>query len=552
MAASILSPPSLYSINRGIREVCLHVRLKKLFFKQNCLNLKGAIVSCSTTTSSLHLDETNNGPSSAPRSVQLFNQSSRSPYDIAEFQGQLEELFDEVKSMISIGKVEDAKNLLEANYAYVREQKDDKPKGIEQAAILDILALGYMALGDFKMVKSLLDMLDDAVHGLRDNEPLLDSVLTHMGSMYSAVRQSEKSILAYKRSIGILENEYGSNSIFIVTPLLGMAKVLGSIGRATKAVEAYERVISILEMLKGGESEDLVVPLLGLGNLVMKEKRAAAAESTFTRIVNIYKKLYGENDERAGMALCSLAHVKCAKGNIDEAIDLYRKAIQILKNSQNMNLDDEIMEKMKIDLAELLHSVGRGKEGRELLEECLLITEKCKGKEHPSLVPNLVNLATSYSHSRNFVEAERLLRTSLQIMEKSTKPDDPSISFPMLNLAVTLHFLEKHEEAEQLAFEALRLRELAFGKESLPVGEALDCLLSIQSKLGKGEKGLLELSNRVLSIQEKAFGYESKEVMQTLKNIVFFLDKMGMKSEIFPLQKRLSVLRNKYKNMVRY
>lgn len=36
----------------------------------------------------------------------------------------------------------------------------------------------------------------------------------------------------------------------------------------------------------------------------------------FCRILNIYKKLYGENDVRVGMTLCSLANVKCAKGDI--------------------------------------------------------------------------------------------------------------------------------------------------------------------------------------------------------------------------------------------
>lgn len=91
------------------------------------------------------------------RSMKLFNQSNRPPEDIAEFQQQLEELFAEVKSMIRMGNVNDAINLLQANYANVREQIDEGANGMEQAAILDILALGYMALGDFKMVKFLLD-----------------------------------------------------------------------------------------------------------------------------------------------------------------------------------------------------------------------------------------------------------------------------------------------------------------------------------------------------------------------------------------------------------
>lgn len=115
----------------------------------------------------------------------------------------------------------------------------------------------------------------------------------------------------------------------------------------------------------------------------------------------------------------------------------------------------------------------RGAEGRALLEECLLRSEKSKGKDHPTLVPHLVNLATSYSGSKNFAEAERLLRISLQIMMKNVPPDDPSITFPMLHLAVALYNLHRDEEAESLAADVLRIREEAFGKDSLPVGKPI-------------------------------------------------------------------------------
>lgn len=113
-----------------------------------------------------------------------------------------------------------------------------------------------------------------------------------------------------------------------------------------------------------------------------------------------------------------------------------------------------------------------------MLEECLLITEKYKGKEHPSSVTHLLNLATSYSCSKNFVEAERLLRTSLEIMRKTVGPDDQSITFPMLHLAVTLYNLKRDEEAEQLALEVLHIREKAFGKDSLPVGKLVFLLFA--------------------------------------------------------------------------
>lgn len=100
-----------------------------------------------------------------------------------------------------------------------------------------------------------------------------------------------------------------------------------------------------------------------------------------------------------------------------------------------------------------------------------MITEKSRGKEHPSSVTHLVNLATSYSRSKNYAQAEHLLRTSLEIMTKTVGPDDQSITFPMLHLAVNLYHLGRDEEAEELSLKALHIREKAFGKDSLPVGK---------------------------------------------------------------------------------
>lgn len=75
----------------------------------------------------------------------------------------------------------------------------------------------------------------------------------------------------------------GKDSTFLVTPCLGMAKVLGSTRKTEKAMEMYQKAITLLESSRGAESKDLVVPLLGLGNLLLKEGRAIDAETHFTR-----------------------------------------------------------------------------------------------------------------------------------------------------------------------------------------------------------------------------------------------------------------------------
>lgn len=77
----------------------------------------------------------------------------------SNFESELEELFDQVKRMIRMGNKNDAIDLLNANYEMVKERLNANTKGIEEAAILDVLALGYLAVGDFKFVASLLNVV---------------------------------------------------------------------------------------------------------------------------------------------------------------------------------------------------------------------------------------------------------------------------------------------------------------------------------------------------------------------------------------------------------
>lgn len=79
--------------------------------------------------------------------------------NISELESQLEELFNEVRMMIMSGRKNDAVELLEANYEAVKEQMESGANGIEQAAVLDIVALGYITVGDLKFVASILDIV---------------------------------------------------------------------------------------------------------------------------------------------------------------------------------------------------------------------------------------------------------------------------------------------------------------------------------------------------------------------------------------------------------
>lgn len=94
----------------------------------------------------------------------MLHSSSSPSGDENDFERQLQELFNAVKTMIKMRNKKDAIDLLQANYEAVKEQIDVGAKGMEQAAILDIIVLGYMLVGDLKLVRSLLDMVTPLLH----------------------------------------------------------------------------------------------------------------------------------------------------------------------------------------------------------------------------------------------------------------------------------------------------------------------------------------------------------------------------------------------------
>ncbi|KAK4362925.1 hypothetical protein RND71_018166 [Anisodus tanguticus] len=142
------------------------------------------------------------------------------PSSLNILEEQLRDLFNEVHAMIRIEKENEARDLLLANYEAVKEQMDAGNKGIEEAAILDVTALGYMALGYIKTVKPLLDVppfsvcwmgsmmyrqLGEIVGDLKDEEPLLESRFTHMGDMYEKLENFEMSPCLYGRAVKVIE-----------------------------------------------------------------------------------------------------------------------------------------------------------------------------------------------------------------------------------------------------------------------------------------------------------------------------------------------------------
>ncbi|KAH8970073.1 hypothetical protein BDL97_02G068500 [Sphagnum fallax] len=290
-----------------------------------------------------------------------INQMKHLMKGITEIEKQLHQLYEEMNRMIEKGDQATANDMIEAKYKAVQGQFESGIQGMEQAAMLDMLAQLRMSLGQAEEVACLLSETKEVVDKLGSDsaQPLLDSVLEHMGSMYTSLGKPEEALPYYQRSLKIQEELHGQDSPLIVKVLLGLATTYSDMNDSSHAIEVYNRVLSILEKTRGSDDEALVMPLSRLGHSLLEEGRIDEAELSLVRALRLAEQLFGEYDGRVGVATCALARVKAAQGEVDESVSLYHKGLQIMEGCSKFADKEPTMEAVRSDLAELLNLLER-------------------------------------------------------------------------------------------------------------------------------------------------------------------------------------------------
>lgn len=482
--------------------------------------------------------------SSSTGQSQFRNEIIERVTDLGKYMEQLEDLHIKVQTLIKEGDEETAVTLVEANYEALMDQLDQGIEGVEQAAMLDILIQLSMSLQNVEFAQQMLDQMKDILLKSEMHEPLVDILFDHMGTVYLDLGNKEEALFCYTRSIDIQESLLGKSSPLLVNTLFGLAAAYNHLGQKAKAKDVYKQIISIIEIAEGTACGGLVPPLLHLGHLLLEEKNTDEAEVCMQRALKLTKDVKGAGS--IGAATCALARVKSAKGDYEEATELYKKGLDIMRKSDYISSEDLVMESMRTEVSEFLNLVGRKKEAQELLEENLREKEKVCGPNSPRLVVHLQNLATSYASDEKFDKCESLIRRSLKLVTTSLGPTAVQVSVPLAFLASTLHHLNKNTEAESMARQALSIREQNFPMDDLLVGEACHILASILHSGGKDDEAL-NLAWRSLHTKEKHFSNDSLELGGALALIADVLHNLGRTDETMPIIQRLEKLTASYK-----
>ena len=96
-------------------------------------------------------------------------------------------------------------------------------------------------------------------------------------------------------------------------------------------------------------------------------------------------------------------------------------------------------------------------------KQCLSVTKKRLGQEHPDVASSLNNLAGLYSSQGRYSEAEVLYLQALELRKRLLGEEHPDVASSLNNLAGLYSSQGRYSEAEPLYLQALEIAERSLG-----------------------------------------------------------------------------------------
>jgi tetratricopeptide (TPR) repeat protein len=98
-------------------------------------------------------------------------------------------------------------------------------------------------------------------------------------------------------------------------------------------------------------------------------------------------------------------------------------------------------------------------------QQCLLVTTKLLGQDHPRVAQSLNNLASLYNFQARYTEAEPLFVQALELNKRLLGQDHLDVATSLNNLASLYRNQGRYAEAEPLYMQALELRKRWLGQK---------------------------------------------------------------------------------------
>jgi CHAT domain-containing protein len=367
-----------------------------------------------------------------------------------------------------------------------------------------------------------------------------------LASLYEKVGQPDKTEALRKSWLAEVESVLPADHEDLLGPINGLASFYQRQYRYAEAEPLRKRALALADTAHGPDSSQAKDALRDLADLYMRLRRYAEAEPLYKRkLAHAEKESGGSDGPFVRFALLDLAKVYREQKRYAEAVPLARRAYAVAENDDALIQASFGTDSQRTDFSTLLWQANLVEEAETVARAAVASAKNDYDKSM-----GLLDLADLSYRSMRWVDAETYYRRGLELAEayeKAQKFTTTHVRGPVIRarhgLALLLHTTGRLAEADAL-FQKMRP-----GTQSV---EAVDAAFAhiyfnyaeLLEAMGRLDEAL-ELSRRVLSIEEKLRGQDHPEVAVTLNSLAGMLWRAGRLEEAEPTARRALTITEK-------
>jgi serine/threonine-protein kinase len=303
------------------------------------------------------------------------------------------------------------------------------------------------------------EVLDQAARGLDSERDLPQEVelalRATLGQSYATLGQLDQAGPQLERALALARSLHGDvhATTARVLTMLGAAAVIR--GRFDESEALLERALAAYAGLPDAPPADVVEVYQAAASLAMVQGRAEDCRKLHAEALAVAERSFPENHPMRAIALAGMGQGVETTGDLDGAIDLYRRAAAAFERLDDPDIPEHA--DVLFDLGRLLEARGEIEAGERTLRDGIARTERHAGVDSPLLVDPLTWLGVLLHHRKENDAAESVLRRAAAINIESLGARHVVTAQIHAYLATVLVREGRWVEAEPLAAEALEI-----------------------------------------------------------------------------------------------
>jgi len=413
-----------------------------------------------------------------------------------------------------------------------REARLEKDKALMITAFLKEMLQSPNPFNDGREVL-MVDVLGYAAHKMDTsfvNYPDVAATLRQtFGVTYRELGRYDEAMTHLSESLTKLVGLHGHKHADVSAAKSNLALLHQRLGNYEKAdslfLQAYETDLGLF----GKQSAIYAKRLNDIGTSKWYLGDYEQAEPYIRESVTLEEILKGPDHIDVATGLGNLATLLSDKGELAEALDLYKRELQILRDIHPDDSHPGIPQSLS-HIGVVFADLGQYETARQYHNEALALYRKIKGDEHADVAYALNNLAATFNSLNLPDSSVVLLKKSLEISIKALGPQHPNVGIQLNNIARSKREMGDLKGAEQGYREALDIWLKAFGSDHPYHAHGYSNLGSVIVSQNRYLEGL-PLLEEAYRIRKNLLPETNPELANTKSMLGYCLFKLGRSDE---------------------